>query len=53
MPAHGTVTFSTETLDQDTVASYSCERGFELLGPARRVCNDGRWMPDGIPFCGE
>ncbi|XP_046391266.1 uncharacterized protein LOC124159479 isoform X1 [Ischnura elegans] len=39
-------------LPTSTVATYSCERGFELLGPARRVCTeDGRWTPDGIPFC--
>ena len=29
-------------------------RGFELLGPARRVCGtNGTWSPQGIPFCGE
>ena len=33
--------------------SLSC-RGFELLGPARRVCGtNGTWSPQGIPFCGE
>ena len=37
-----------------TVARYSCDRGFELLGPARRICNsNGTWVPQGIPFCGE
>lgn len=37
-----------------TVATYSCERGFELLGPARRQCREnGTWVPDGVPFCGE
>lgn len=30
-----------------------CERGFELLGPARRVCENGQWTPEGIPFCGK
>ena len=36
------------------MATYTCERGFELLGPARRVCDkSGQWLPEGIPFCGE
>uniref|UniRef100_A0A1A9WC40 Sushi domain-containing protein n=1 Tax=Glossina brevipalpis TaxID=37001 RepID=A0A1A9WC40_9MUSC len=51
-PAHSTVVFSNVNLTQGTVATYSCERGFELLGPARRVCDKGSWIPEGIPFCG-
>ncbi|XP_014487109.1 PREDICTED: uncharacterized protein LOC106750941 [Dinoponera quadriceps] len=40
------------TLPVGTVATYSCERGFELLGPARRQCQtDGMWAPEGVPFC--
>ncbi|CAL1680659.1 unnamed protein product [Lasius platythorax] len=40
------------TLLEGTVATYSCERGFELLGPARRECQaDGMWTPEGVPFC--
>lgn len=50
-PAHSSVVFSDNNLTHGTVASYSCERGFELLGPARRVCDKGTWMPEGIPFC--
>ncbi|XP_031831619.2 uncharacterized protein LOC116426602 isoform X1 [Nomia melanderi] len=39
-------------LSVDTVATYYCERGFELLGPARRQCQaDGSWLPEGVPFC--
>lgn len=53
-PAHSSVFFSDDSLGPETVATYSCERGFELLGPARRVCGrDGVWTPEGIPFCGE
>lgn len=53
-PAHSSVFFSNTTLTPGTVATYTCERGFELLGPARRVCGtDGQWTPEGIPFCGE
>lgn len=52
-PAHSTVTFTDENLEDGTVAAYTCERGFELLGPARRVCEKGQWAPEGIPFCGK
>ncbi|XP_026315210.1 CUB and sushi domain-containing protein 3 isoform X2 [Hyposmocoma kahamanoa] len=51
-PAHSRVSFSDEALAEGSVATYECELGFELLGPARRICgDDGRWTPDGIPFC--
>ncbi|XP_011313896.1 uncharacterized protein [Fopius arisanus] len=67
-PAHSTIRFTDGGLDEvldeeealikDTtfpigaVAIYSCERGFELLGPARRRCqSDGTWTPEGVPFC--
>jgi len=52
-PAHSTVKFSPgEDVREGTIAKYSCDRGFELLGPARRVCaNNGTWSPQGIPFC--
>ena len=69
-PAHSSVRFTgpdaEDVIDEEdsllkdtvfpegTVATYSCERGFELLGPARRQCQiDGSWTPDGVPFCGE
>lgn len=53
-PAHSTVSFSNETLSIGTTATYNCERGFELLGPAKRVCEPtGEWLPEGIPFCGK
>merc|ERR1719266_2743889 len=53
-PAHSTVTFSPsdDNAREGTIAEYSCDRGFELLGPARRVCGaNGTWSPQGIPFC--
>nr|XP_049694571.1 uncharacterized protein LOC110382350 isoform X3 [Helicoverpa armigera]XP_049694575.1 uncharacterized protein LOC110382350 isoform X3 [Helicoverpa armigera] len=51
-PAHCKVTFSEDSMSEGTIASYECERGFELLGPARRLCGaNGKWTPDGIPFC--
>ncbi|ODN00688.1 CUB and sushi domain-containing protein 2 [Orchesella cincta] len=53
-PAHSSLTFSAPELKPGVVASYACERGFELLGPARRICQaDGRWLPEGIPFCAK
>ena len=57
-PAHSSVQFSPgqgdQALEPGTIAEYSCDRGFELLGPARRVCGEnGTWSPQGIPFCGE
>ena len=34
-PAHSSVEFNTARVRPGTVARYSCDRGFELLGPAR------------------
>ncbi|XP_035727267.1 uncharacterized protein LOC118443834 isoform X2 [Vespa mandarinia] len=67
-PAHSSVRFTGSGIDdvideeeallketklpEGTVATYSCERGFELLGPARRQCQtEGTWTPEGVPFC--
>ncbi|XP_066975553.1 uncharacterized protein [Macrobrachium rosenbergii] len=51
-PSHSSVTFSDNSLETNTIASYSCDRGFELLGPARKICGEnGTWTPPGIPFC--
>lgn len=53
-PAHASIAFSSEVINPGTVATYTCDSGFELLGPARRVCAaNGTWIPAGIPFCGE
>ena len=53
-PAHSTVKFSDKVITKNTVAIYSCDRGFELLGPSRRICqSNGTWTPQGIPFCGK
>ncbi|KAI1302311.1 Sushi, von Willebrand factor type A, EGF and pentraxin domain-containing protein 1 [Halotydeus destructor] len=51
-PSHASVAFTTETIETGTVASYTCDNGYELLGPPRRTCADnGTWTPQGIPFC--
>jgi len=53
-PAHSKLSFTGEKLSPGVVATYNCDRGFELLGPVRRVCTEeGTWTPEGIPFCGK
>lgn len=53
-PAHASVTFNTTHVVAGTAASYTCDNGYELLGPPRRVCQaNGTWSPVGIPFCGK
>jgi len=51
-PGHASVAFSSETIEAGTVATYTCDNGYELLGPPRRTCTEnGTWIPQGIPFC--
>ena len=53
-PAHASVTFNTSHVLAGTAASYTCDNGYELLGPPRRICQaNGSWSPVGIPFCGK
>lgn len=53
-PAHASVTFNTSQIVAGTAASYTCDNGYELLGPPRRFCQaNGTWAPVGIPFCGK
>lgn len=53
-PAHASVTFNTSLVVAGTAASYTCDNGYELLGPPRRICQaNGTWSPVGIPFCGK
>jgi hypothetical protein len=53
-PAHASVTFNTSHVVAGTAASYTCDNGYELLGPPRRICQaNGTWAPIGIPFCGK
>lgn len=36
----------------DATVDYVCQRGFDILGPASRVCrNDGSWDPPDLPMC--
>ncbi|OTF69435.1 hypothetical protein BLA29_011645 [Euroglyphus maynei] len=51
-PAHASVTFTNERMIAGTIATYTCDNGYELLGPSRRLCHqNGTWTPLGIPFC--
>ncbi|RWS10699.1 sushi: von Willebrand factor type A: EGF and pentraxin domain-containing protein 1-like protein [Dinothrombium tinctorium] len=51
-PAHASVSFTTEFIEIGTVATYTCDNGYELLGPPRRTCSsNGTWVPQGVPFC--
>ena len=53
-PGHASVAFSSEAIEAGTVATYTCDNGYELLGPPRRTCTEnGTWIPQGIPFCGR
>lgn len=53
-PAHASIAFTTEAIETGTIATYTCDNGYELLGPPRRTCaENGTWVPQGIPFCGE
>jgi len=53
-PAHASVSLTTDFIETGTIATYTCDNGYELLGPSRRTCNqNGTWTPVGIPFCGE
>lgn len=53
-PAHASVAFTTEAIETGTIATYTCDNGYELLGPPRRTCaENGTWVPQGIPFCGK
>lgn len=53
-PGHASVAFTSETIEAGTIATYTCDNGYELLGPPRRTCTEnGTWVPQGIPFCGK
>ena len=53
---HGGVTYTTDTYHYGTVATYSCNDGFELIGNVSRVCASdgtsvsGTWTGD-ISYC--
>lgn len=56
-PAHANVKFTSEPIDSEafpsgTIATYTCDSGYDLLGPNRRQCyENGTWLPQGVPFC--
>ena len=52
-PSHASISFSTDSIRNGTVITYTCDIGYELLGPSRRTCNGIKWQPSPMPFCGE
>lgn len=57
-PAHANIKFNPDnrensgTYQAGTIALYTCDNGYDLLGPSRRTCyNNGTWLPPGVPFC--
>ena len=48
-PLNGTVTWT--SLTPGSIATYTCDEGFELTGEGNRTCqNDGTWSDD-PPTC--
>ena len=39
-PINGYVTLSSQTLNVNTTATYSCDRGYALVGQINRTCED-------------
>ncbi|XP_037529737.1 CUB and sushi domain-containing protein 3 isoform X2 [Rhipicephalus sanguineus] len=51
VPLYATVSFTNGELSPGTVATYTCDPGYELFGSATRSCSDqGRWV-GGLPYC--
>ncbi|KAL3206848.1 hypothetical protein MRX96_039869 [Rhipicephalus microplus] len=51
VPLYATVSFTNGELSSGTVATYTCDPGYELFGSATRSCSDkGRWV-GGLPYC--
>lgn len=44
--------FSSSVFDSGTTVDYVCDPGYDILGNQQRICqSDGRWLPQGVPFC--
>jgi len=43
--------FTTIQADIDTVVQFSCNPGFELLGPVIKRCTSTGWTPTDDPTC--
>ena len=49
-PEFGTITFSSGTIE-GSVATYSCQAGYNIVGVSERTCqSDGTWS-DQEPVC--
>ncbi|XP_034232055.1 sushi, von Willebrand factor type A, EGF and pentraxin domain-containing protein 1 [Thrips palmi] len=52
VPVNARVSLSSEGLGPNTVATYTCDPGYELFGAATTSCSSsGRWQGE-LPFCG-
>ena len=36
---------------EGTVATFSCNMGYKLIGETKRICKEGKWMPVMQPLC--
>ena len=50
-PPGGAVTFSSSSLSSGTIATYSCDSGYSLVGSSSRIClSSGSWNGS-QPYC--
>lgn len=53
MPLNARVSLSQKSLTSGTIATYSCDEGYELFGDPTTLCSpSGDWLGD-LPFCGK
>ncbi|XP_057333972.1 sushi, von Willebrand factor type A, EGF and pentraxin domain-containing protein 1 isoform X2 [Microplitis mediator] len=52
VPMNSKVSLSNDSLSAGTLATYTCDAGYELFGQSTTTCsNRGRWQGE-LPFCG-
>ncbi|XP_073975480.1 CUB and Sushi multiple domains furrowed [Rhodnius prolixus] len=52
VPANAKLALSSESLDPGTIATYTCDDGYELFGSPTSTCSaSGVWQGE-LPFCG-
>uniref|UniRef100_T1HHH2 Sushi domain-containing protein n=1 Tax=Rhodnius prolixus TaxID=13249 RepID=T1HHH2_RHOPR len=53
VPANAKLALSSESLDPGTIATYTCDDGYELFGSPTSTCSaSGVWQGE-LPFCGN
>ena len=48
-PQHGQITLTPDSIGR-TVATFTCDLGYDLVGKSRRSCEDGAWTKSS-PVC--